>query len=835
MNFRASKIATLCGVGLTAMIAVQACAQESRPSQPAVSAESPAVEDIIVTARQRSEGLMSVPVAVSALSGQDVARYNATDLTKIGELTPTVIISSYKAASGGSIAIRGISSPATQIGFEQAVSVSIDGVQTSNGRIATMGFFDIKQVEVLKGPQALYFGKNSSAGVISLASAGPTKSLEVGGRLTYEFVGDEATVESYISGPITPTLGGRIALRYRHLDGWMRNDARPLANPFYVPTLPAGVAQLPGASRSRIGDEDLLGRLSLEFIPSDTFTASFKLFGAKSKDQGNGSALQNIGPCPSGTPKVYGFADPFSECRRDNHTSSGDIPTAIAETAARGKADGRARGKSDVIFSTLDLSLDLGAANLKSVTGYSRVHNYSFSGLDSTVFSQLLSTEENTDRAISQEFRLATDFDSPFNFMVGTYFQKTDLDFFNATKLRDDTGYNPVSGRFETWEAVAKLKGRTLSAFGEIQWKISPELELAGGLRWTSERKRFSKRNNYGIGAFNTGSKVFASSEDQTPGVMGATFRDTNFSPEATATYHPTPDTTIYAAYKTGFKSGGFGLQTPLNSASTLSDFDFGSETASGVELGAKGQFFSRRLRLTSALFAYKFKDLQVTTYDATTVSFKINNAGAVEQRGGEIEAQFVVNDNLTLRSALTYVRNRFKNYVGQCYGYAIPVGQALTAAAPPGCSFVLNASGGRFLTPGGAAVLQQDFDGRTPPRSPNWAGNAGFVYGIPLGGDTKIEFSGDSFYSGTYYAGDSAAPSTVQKSFWRFNASARIMGGDDSWELAILGRNLTNKYYLLYAGDRTGGASVPLTIGEQRGVVARGREISLQFKWAFN
>lgn len=831
---RTARVAALTGACLAAMISHTAHAQAAS-ALPQAAETAPSQEDIIVTARKRSEGLMSVPVTISALSATELNRYNSADLTKIGEMTPTVIVSSYKAASGGSIAIRGISSPATQIGFEQAVSVSIDGVQTSNGRIATLGFFDLRQVEVLKGPQALYFGKNSSAGVISLTSAGPTRDLEIGGRATYEFVGDEATIESYIAGPITPNFGARLAVRYRDLKGWMYNDARTLANPFYTAALPAGVATLPGTRSPRVGDDDLLGRLTLEFTPSTAFKATFKLFGAQSHDQGNGSALQNIGPCPTGQPKVYGIADPFSECLRDNHTSNGDIPTAIATTAARGNPSGVATGNADVIFSSLNLSLDLGRFNIASTTGYSRVHNYSFSGLDSSVFSQLLSVEENTDRGFSQELRLTSDFAGPINFMAGGYFQVTDLDFFNATKLRDDTGYNAASGRFETWEAVANLKGRTLSAFGEVRWDILPKIELAGGLRYTSEHKTFSKRNLYGIGAFNTLTTVFPGSTDPTPGVMAGTFEDNNLSPEVTLTYHPDSHSTIYAAYKTGFKSGGFGLQTPFNTAVRIADFDFGSETARGFELGAKGEFFNRRLRITSALFNYKFSDLQVTTYDATTVSFKINNAGAVQQFGGEIEAQFAINDNLSLRGALTYVRNRFENYIGQCYGYTIPAAQALTAAAPPGCSFVLTAAGTRFLTAAGAPVLQQDFDGRTPPRSPDWAGNAGFVYTAPIREGLKFELSGDAFYSASYYAGDSAAPSTVQDAFWRFNASARLMGGDGRWEVAVLGRNLTNNYYLLYGGDRTGGTSVPLTIGEQRGVVARGREVSLQLRWMFN
>jgi hypothetical protein len=116
------------------------------------------VDDIVVTARRRSETLVSVPVVVNVVTAETLERNRADDLSRIGELTPTVVVGAYKSNGGGSVAIRGISSPANQTGFEQAVSVAIDGIQTSDGRITQMGFFDLQQVEVMTGPQALFVG-----------------------------------------------------------------------------------------------------------------------------------------------------------------------------------------------------------------------------------------------------------------------------------------------------------------------------------------------------------------------------------------------------------------------------------------------------------------------------------------------------------------------------------------------------------------------------------------------------------------------------------------------------------------------------------------------------
>jgi len=195
-----------------------------------------------------------------------------------------------------------------------------------------------------------------------------------------------------------------------------------------------------------------------------------------------------------------------------------------------------------------------------------------------------------------------------------------------------------------------------------------------------------------------------------------------------------------------------------------------------------------------------------------------------VQQRGGELEVNYSPTSNFNLHGAIAYTHNRFRNFVGQCYGYAFPTGTTrATAVPPPNCSFV-NAT---------ALTLQQDFGGRAPARSPDWAGNGGAEVTIPLGA-TKIAFTGDAFYSGSYIAAETMAPSTRQDAFWRFNASARLAEVDDRWAISVIGRNLSNKYYLLYAADRTGGASVPGAIGEQRGVVARGREIALQVSGRF-
>ena len=811
------------GAGSAMMIAAaSAPAQETESEQGPETSAAP-IETITVTARRRAETLVSVPVVVSVLDQDALERNRADDLSAIGELTPTVVVGAYKSNGGGSIAIRGISSPANQTGFEQAVSVAIDGVQTSDGRITQAGFFDLEQVEVMKGPQALFFGKNSPAGVISIQSADPTEEFYAQAGGSYEFVGDEATLDGVVSGPLNDIFAARLAVRYRHLEGWLRNTAQPIDNPFYSPAsgAPAGAAQLPGASDPRPGDEELLGRLTVTADFTENFDANLKIFASSGEGSGPGVGTQNIGPCTGPNPRVYGVADPFGECSADRNTTIGDLPDAVASTMDGYRGDGAPYDELDIVTGALDLNWRFGDLTLASTTGYNRSEYEFLSGLDQTTYSQLAFYNLQTNEEVSQEFRLSSDFAGPFNFMVGAYFQATELFTTNDTKLNDGF-YNAASGRFVTYQDLAVQEGDTASVFAQGIWDITDTVELSGGLRWTRETKDFVKENLYGVGGFATQDTEFPGSD--TPGELQGRFEDDNVSPEITLTWRPDSNRTFFVGYKTGYKSGGFGLTSPMQTGTRITDVAFGPETAEGFEAGAKGVFLDGTLQLNAAVFAYDFDDLQVNTYDPARVAYTINNAGSVRQRGVEIDGVWNPTENLTLRGAIAYVNAEFQNFTGQCYSYAFPTGTTRDdAVPPPNCSFVNDT----------ALTLQQDFDGRAPARAPEWAGNAGFTYDMPVGA-FDLAINGDAFYSGEYFASEAMAPSSLQESFWRLNAGLNLSPRDGDWTVQLIGRNLTDEYYLQYAADRTGGASVPGAIGEQRAVVSRGREVALQFTKTF-
>ena len=244
----------------------------SARAQDAAAGTAGALEEIVVTARQRGESLIAVPVAVSSITAEALQSYGTTDVRDLVKLAPSLNIDRASSGAGGVLALRGIGTSPGQAGFDQAVSINIDGVQTGRARVLTQGLFDVAQVDVLKGPQALFFGKNSPAGVISIRSAAPTREFEGYARAGYEFGADEAVIEGAVSGPLSDAWAARLAVRYRDMNGWLRNDAALTSSPFAPPDPGAPVRGV-----RKPGEKELIGRLTLAYAPADSdFDATLK-------------------------------------------------------------------------------------------------------------------------------------------------------------------------------------------------------------------------------------------------------------------------------------------------------------------------------------------------------------------------------------------------------------------------------------------------------------------------------------------------------------------------------------------------------------------------------
>jgi outer membrane receptor protein involved in Fe transport len=763
-------------------------------------------DDIVVTARQRGETLISVPVAVTAVSGESLARIGSTDVRDISRFAPTLSLDRSVSANGGIIALRGVSTSANQAGFEQAVSLNVDGVQTGRARILSQGLFDIDQVEVLKGPQALFFGKNSPAGVVSIKSAGPTPQLAAYVRSSYEFVGDEAVVEGAISGQVTDSLGARLAVRYRNLDGWLRNTA----GQFTPATFPFPNQPLPTLGVRRPGEKELIGRLTLAFAPAGSnFNATLKLSASDLKSDGPSAGFQAFSCGGLSALTTNNRPDPFGDCKLDNKYSNSALPDGVADKWPYAKQDPYLEAK--VYLSSLTANYQLDDLTITSVTGYFGARSRSSDTFDATSFNQIGASERERYDAFSQELRLVSDFDGPLNLTLGAFYQDADLRFFNGSKiaaLGPDPTPGPNQGKYHTWERPGYTFGKTYSGFGQLRWDITDHFELAGGARYTRETKNSALMHDYVHPPLN--GATFA----PVGRVFADRFRGSNWSPEATFTWRPTDKVTAYIGYKTGYKSGGYGLSSALTPASApASAFAFGPETVKGFEGGLKAQLADRRLTVTSSIYSYEYSNLQVTAFNPATTSFTISNAASARVKGIELQANARPIQDLSIYGAMGYNHARYGDFVTTCY-----TGQnaALGCNVPVGASFAQSQAGKQLA------------------RAPDWVFSGGFDYDAALPGDLRLGFNGNARYSSSYNILDNLNPNGVQDKFWLLDGGIRIHREDSRWQIGLIGRNLTNKYYAVVGAEKPGSPSIAGQPGQVAATPNRGRQIQLELTFRY-
>lgn len=747
------------------------------------------LEEITVTARKRTESLLNVPVAVSVVSAGQLLDNDATDLSKIAELAPQTMIGNAPNGTGAVLTIRGVSSSSTDSGIEQSVSMIIDGVQLNRGRILYQSMFDVQQVEVLEGPQALFFGKNSPAGVIAIKSVEPTSSLEGYLRAGYEFEADERFVQGAISGPLADTFKVRFAFRGSEMDGWIRNVARPQPDPF------APGIVLPGAwDRSSPAGRNFAGRLIAEWTPREDFTAALKVTGGGQRINGGGAYGENY--CAGGVtvPKVLGVPDLQSDCSLNMQKAESALPAALAVNYPYANG-GIPYNTSTVALASLTLNEQLSGVTLTSVTGYYGQTIADSGVYDESSYAQVYDAEYERYRLITEELRATTDLSLPVNLSAGAYFDHSTRNHLNQPFLRD-VGVNPATGSYAAFAEWAWNGGKTYSVFGQLRWNILESLELAGGARWTYETKDLTIGNTSVNPAY---AKAFRAVGDF---IQGG-YSDHNVSPEASLTWHPRIDSTVYVAYKTGYKSGGLSNNAVLMPSYNINTLRFGHELSKGEEIGYKSELLNRSLRFELTAYRYNYSGLQVSAYVAP-VNFFIVNAANARIQGVEGSLDWEPGGGLEFNGAFGYNRARYLSFPGaQCYG-----GQ--TAAQ-------------------GCVGKVQDLAGKPLLRAPNVTFNLGGRYELPLWWSWAADLSLEGAYSGSYATEEDQDPLTNQGAFWRLNAAVRFHRSDNAWELAVIGRDLTNSYYIVEQNPKTFGG-----LHEYYAQMNRPREVIVQVGYHF-
>ena len=809
-GYRAGLMA--CATFALGALAPQAFAEENTQGAPAedqaaVRQGVTSLDEVIVTARRRDERLIDAPVAITAMGGKALEAYSVTRVSDLATMVPSLIAGKAASGSSASIFLRGVGSTALSAGFDQSVSFVMDGLPMSRGRELSLPQFDVQRVEVLKGPQALFYGKNTTGGLISIVTNGPTATPEAGVKAGYGFKARERYVEGYVSGPLSDTLRARVAGRYSKSDGAFTNSAAETY------TDPLGM-QRHRNSKRRGGQEVFSLRGAVDWDASENLTFQLKAGLTDLKDGGPTDVLERI--CGGGRSTPFSAngipPSPNADCKINGVSDSSSIPTQVAQANYRYARDGRMYADFGSQFGALTSNLTVGQFGITSITSYyhfkqTDLNNVSGEAYPAT-FSQLADFEQ-----FAEEIRVQSKFDGPFNVLFGAFYSKGDFDF-NTDAYIFPVPIDPATGTYATFKRDNGFKSESYSFFGEGTFNISPKLELAGGARWSHE-----SRDSYQLSL--PANIAFAAAF---PGNIRFTdkFEDNNLSPQVSIRYKPETDTTIYAAYKQGFKSGGFNISQALSPTASVDAGQFGSETAEGGEVGLRTIQLGRDLQFNVTAFQYTYKDLQVQTFDPQSVSLIADNAGKLRTRGVEADVNYRVSGvpGLSLRGAAAYNDVQYLDYVGQCYS-----GQTIAQ----GCNQQLVAG----------AFTAQDYDGRTPPKAPKFAGRVGASYERDLASNLTLRMSGDVSRTSKYNFTDTLRPDGWQPGYTKVDASVSVSGPDNRWTLALIGKNLTNELVVTSANDIpfAGGTGTGTTTGvlaDMSAFVENPREILLELSLKF-
>ncbi len=806
------------GVATTAALmtlgtAVQApaVAQTAPASGTASTTAEGSLDEVVVTARRREERAIDTPLDLQVMSAQDIKQQRIEDLYDIADINPTVHVSTGFGPYGTLLFMRGIGSGDAALYIDQSVGVAMDDVGTSESIFYAAGSFDLEQVEVLKGPQNLFFGKSTTAGLISLHSADPTHTWEESVTAGYETEAGEKVINGYVAGPLTDNLGIRFAGTYSNMLGWM-----------YDPNPSPGID-------SRLGDEHYGGRLTLKYDGDNSRLRARLKLTATHDDGAQSAGVMNQGfNCPTGVRQdaVYRYDNcrldrfdqgnpnslPFSPNVDFLHVfTTGNFGAYLTNSPIPYARDGLPYSELSTAQEAFQVDYDLTPGlTLTSVTGYNWVSNQTAvqAAFGPGVLLGLGSFFTMSEA--SQEVRLASNWtDRWLNFTAGAFYSQG----WNRQK-----SWTNVPQLFDFGQLQMDETKRAASGYGQILIKPVEKVEIdVGG--------RFTWVNNY----FTRASEISPVNPDQANVNYVSLYpHDTineserNFSPETTVLYRPVEDTTLYVSYKRGFKGPGFNsgvllapsfIPTAQQIATNSYPIStFRGERTWGIEGGVKMSILDHQLDLIVTPYWYKYSGLQVSFFNYNTQAVIVNNAGEAITKGvelgGEYRPEFIKPARFTANIAYNDAYyNKYPN--ASCWG-----GQQIAQ----GCSV--------NQTPTLSGT--QDLSGARLYEAPRWVGNVGASYEHGVINDFAVTVSGLVNVSSGYFTASNNLPNSWQGSYATVDATIAFGPGTKAWEFSVIGRNLANRYYLVSGNDA--GTVLPGGVpADAFGFVNRARQILLQ------
>ncbi len=600
-----------------AFAVAQTAAAQVTGQQPAADSTAAQVQDVIVTAQKRSERLQDVPIAVTAITAETIQNRRTLDLVDLSNQAPGLQIKSDDNGANPRIFIRGVGvndfNPATN----SAVGIYADGVYVASPLAQRLAFFDLQQVEVLRGPQGTLYGRNTTGGAINVTSKLPGNEPEADLSAEYGRF-NSVNVQGGASVPlIADKLSVRVAGLYQRDDGYTLN-------------------RLTGHYGNNTNRWAVRG--TVHFTPTANVTDNLVVSTGRSTGGSIWAYNRSL------IPQTAAATGPDGLCLPGYYTS-GQCTNAVGYANTSNnlyQGDYAFEGKDRVSLFTVSntLTIDLGAASIVSVTGYQHASRNDREDTDASPDAALTASYIARQNTFSQELRVQSNGHTPLRYVVGAYYAH---DYLN----NDSTYFAPVLSDVYRWPLTQKVDSYAL--FGQLDYDLAERLTLTGGLRYSADHKDFHYFSEALNGSFPSftydGSKTFQS----VTGKVGLQYR-------------VSPSANIYANYNRGAKSGGF-FSGQTADPSLIGPYK--DETVNAYEVGAKTEWLNRTLRANISAFYYDYKNLQVyTSIEEGGLPVQLfTNASAARIYGGELELQMTPTRGLTASLNAAYLNATYRDF----------------------------------------------------------------------------------------------------------------------------------------------------------------------------
>ena len=771
-TLRATRMVALAGSSLLVSLAVPATAQTSEsnvqssaaaggsaadaaipaPASDAAAAGSGRPEvggEIIVTANKRAQNINDVGLAITALSGNDLVQKGITSSQDLAKVVPAFTVAA--AADGTPVyTLRGVGFNSSNLGAQPTVSIYNDQAALAYGPMTQGPLFDLERLEVLKGPQGTLFGQNSTGGAINYIAAKPTSETQAGVNLSYGRFNDFRG-EAFISGAVTGNMNARLAVFGERSDGWQYNYTR----------------------RDKIGKTSkVAARFQLDWNPTDRLKIAINL--NTWVDHSDNQIPQFL----QASPRVASQASPqlFTQpaAPRNDRAADWDPNHSFERNNRFGQA---------VIRADYSLSDQF---TLTSLSNYTYVRIKSPFDNDGTQYSFGYVTTSGHVEAFQQEVRVAGKIGRATVTFGGNYstdnsFESSFQDFGGLLSSTTNVGASAANpggvGSILFNQNRGIQTNRSYAGFGNIEYEITPELTLLGGVRYTDLRHTNQACSaDVGDGTFSRViNGLFGGPITQPGGCVTLAFDRAAFTApfekqrfgehnvgwRAGVNYKPSRDTLLYALVSRGYKAGNY----PIINATARSQFQpVRQEKLTDYEAGFKIGLFDRKVQLNASGYYYDYRNKQLLTNTTDPVFGLLPVLANVPKShvvGFDFDTIVRPVDGLTLRGAVGYADSKIKDFAGF----------------------------DAFNTPA-------DLSGKAFNFSPKWTSTADAEYRFPLRDGVDAFFGGDMTYNSETFADLAQTESLRIKQYAIFGARAGIASQDGRWSATAWGKNIANKYY---------------------------------------